>query len=65
MDKKKFELWVEENPLPRITLGELLEKLRGEKKKVELEFGPDFGELINPPLLDRLADAVAERLRNR
>lgn len=65
VDKKKYELWVEENPLPRVSLRELLEKLRGEKKKVELEFLHDFNEVVNPPVLDRLADAVAARLQNR
>lgn len=62
-DKKKYELWVEENPVERIPLRELLDKLRGEKKKVELELPFDIGQVINPPVLDRLADAVAKRLR--
>lgn len=61
-DKKKYELWVEENPVDRIPLRELLDKLRGEKKKVELELPFDIGQIVNPPLLDRLAEAVAKRL---
>jgi hypothetical protein len=35
-DKKKYELWVEET-LSGITVGDFLDKLKGEKKKVELE----------------------------
>jgi hypothetical protein len=35
-DKKKYELWVEEN-LGGITVGDFLGRLRQEKKKVELE----------------------------
>ena len=66
-DKKKYELWVEENPLPTLRLGELLEKLKLEKKKVELELPFDLGEKVNPVLphdfIDRVADAVAKRIR--
>lgn len=36
-DKKKFELWVDEGGISKIPLGTLLEKIRGEKKKIELE----------------------------
>jgi hypothetical protein len=35
-DKKKYELWVEEN-LGGLTVGAFLDKVRGEKKKIELE----------------------------
>jgi hypothetical protein len=35
-DKKKYELWVEEN-LGGITVADFLDKIRGEKKKIELE----------------------------
>lgn len=36
-DKKKYELWVEETPIQKIPLKDLIERLRGEKKKLELE----------------------------
>jgi len=36
-DKKKYELWIDEGTLPKVPVGELLDKLRGEKKKLELE----------------------------
>jgi hypothetical protein len=67
-DKKKYELWVEEGGVGRIPVGELLHKLRGEKKKLELEkqlgeqtFDPGRGA-IDPRVIDAIADRVAERL---
>jgi hypothetical protein len=39
-DKKKYELWVEEGPILKVPIGEILAKLRGEKKKLELEVPP-------------------------
>lgn len=39
-DKKKYELWVEEAPILKFTLKELLDRMRVEKKKVELEIDP-------------------------
>lgn len=39
-DKKKFELWVEEVDMPKISVRELLDKMRQEKKKYELELEP-------------------------
>ncbi len=40
-EKKKVELEVEP-VVPKLKLGDLVEKLRGEKKKVEYELGPGF-----------------------
>lgn len=36
-DKKKYELWVDEEPILRRSLGEVLKIIRVEKKKLELE----------------------------
>ena len=36
-DKKKYELWVDEGGTAKIPVGVLFERLRREKKKVELE----------------------------
>lgn len=44
-DKKKYELWVEEGTIEKIPLGELIEKLKGEKKKAELEF-VEYGKRV-------------------
>jgi hypothetical protein len=80
-DKKKYELWVEEGPITKISVRELLERLKGEKKKLELELPPWF-EKINPPvwekgnvfqgaeleysqLVEEIANVVEERLRGR
>ena len=63
-DKKKYELWVDEGPiLHEVPLGELIKKIRGEKKKRELEVpwldrgDPPFGVAV-----EALADAI-ERTR--
>lgn len=39
-DKKKYELWVDETPIVKIPLKDLLDRVRGEKKKLELEKRP-------------------------
>lgn len=70
-DKKKYELWIDEGPVFDVPLGEILDKIRGEKKKVELEIPDIYGPIVNPALvrqLDyaRLAQevvAIAERRR--
>ena len=36
-DKKKYELWVDESGFPKIPIGVLIERMRREKKKLELE----------------------------
>lgn len=36
-DKKKYELWVDEGGVAKIPIGVLLDKMRREKKKIELE----------------------------
>src|SRR5262245_17615934 len=46
-EKKKYELWVEENS-GRLTVRDFLDRMRREKKKVELIFlekGPDIEHL--------------------
>jgi len=67
-DKKKYELWVEEVSIDRFKVGELLQKLRGEKKKLELEkhqieltFDPGRN-FIDPRVVDVIAERVAEKL---
>jgi hypothetical protein len=64
-DKKKYELWIEENPIPRITVAELIERLKGEKKKVELEIPPGFREVVNPPDFEHLVERVAEKVMEK
>jgi hypothetical protein len=39
-DKKKYELWVEEGPILKLPIKDIIEKIRGEKKKVEYEIPP-------------------------
>jgi hypothetical protein len=39
-DKKKYELWIEEGSILKVPIGEIIAKLRGEKKKLELEIPP-------------------------
>lgn len=39
-DKKKYELWVDETPIDKINVKDLVERIRGEKKKLELEKRP-------------------------
>jgi|SRR4030095_11823904 hypothetical protein len=36
-DKKKYELWADEGGLPKIPIGVPIERMRREKKKLELE----------------------------
>jgi hypothetical protein len=67
-DKKKFELWVEEDPILKISVGELLEKIKGEKKKVEKEVPDIIGPVVNPPferaqLVEEIAALVEQRVR--
>lgn len=67
-DKKKVELWVEENVVFKIPLREILEKIRVEKKKVELEIPEPWRWRINPELqLDygRLVEDVATQVERR
>jgi hypothetical protein len=61
-DKKKYELWIEEVQVERIPVGILIEKIRGEKKKVELEPTPDLSDRINPGIYERLVEDVAARV---
>ncbi|GJL53356.1 MAG: hypothetical protein NPIRA02_04880 [Nitrospirales bacterium] len=61
-DKKKYELWIEETEIVNITVGELIEKLRGEKKKVELEPFIDIGHRVFPGELIRESDVQFSRL---
>ena len=71
-DKKKYELWVEEDPILKIPIGEIIERIRGEKKKVEYEIPDIIGPRINPGdvlgridygrLVEDVAEEVARRL---
>lgn len=69
-DKKKYELWVEEEPIVKISVAEFLEKVKGEKKKIELEVHPWFSkfppvELEYGQLVEEIATVVEKRLRGR
>ena len=77
-DKKKWELWVEETPIEKISVSDLLEKVRCEKKKLELEKRPweyfkraveiDFDPtrqvdpVIREELVTEIANEVIQRL---
>ena len=64
-DKKKYELWVEEGGgMGGMSLGDLIGKLKVEKKKVELEIDFDLGSHVsNPIFIDAIATRVVEKLR--
>ena len=78
-DKKKYELWIDEGNLPKIVVGELIEKLRGEKKKLELEkrlivedlpkrhteyeFDPTRG--IDPVIREEMVTEIVNEVMNR
>jgi hypothetical protein len=78
-DKKKYELWIDEGTLPKLPVGELVEKLRGEKKKLELEkrliiedlpkrytefeFDPTRG--IDPVIREELVTEIVNEVVNR
>jgi hypothetical protein len=71
-DKKKVELWIDEGPIFDIPLEDLLERLRGEKKKIELEPPPWLDRIRWPDLqanygqlAEAIADVVAARLSER
>jgi hypothetical protein len=40
-DKKKYELWVDETSIGRLPVGSILDRVRTEKKKLELEIHMD------------------------
>ncbi len=77
-DKKKYELWVEETPIDKISIKDLVERLRGEKKKLELEKPPQVENLylkravelpfdprdvfFDPRVIDEIATQVAAKL---
>jgi hypothetical protein len=74
-DKKKYELWVDEGGVTKLTVRDLVDRLGNEKKKVELEvpmkrtpaeIDPDPRKfLIDPLVLEVIATRVAERLQGR
>lgn len=73
-EKKKYELWVEPENFGEIEVGRLIDILRGEKKKVELEKFPGLERFRDPregfidPVegrLDQLADRVARLVEMR
>jgi hypothetical protein len=64
-DKKKYELWIEEGPIIKLPIGEIIGKLRGEKKKVEYEVPPwfrHFEDGFAQGDYSRLVEEVAERV---
>ncbi len=75
-DKKKYELWVEETQIDKIAVKDLVERLRGEKKKLELEKNPRHEYLkraieleidpremfIDPVVIEEIATQVAAKL---
>jgi hypothetical protein len=77
-DKKKYELWVDETPIDKISVIDLLDAVRAEKKKLELEKRPweyfkravefDFDPtrlrdpVIREELVSEIADEVVKRL---
>lgn len=67
-DKKKFELWVEEDNVLKLPIREVLERIKNEKKKVELEVEDPVGPIIRWPdertrLVEEIATVVEARLR--
>lgn len=68
-DKKKYELWVEEGPVLKLNIRQVVEKLKTEKKKAELEIPDEIGPVIRWPeierarLVEEVADLVAIRMR--
>ena len=68
-DKKKYELWVDEDPILKLDVRQLLDRIRGEKKKVEREIPDIIGPVVNPVDIDRarlveeIAVLVEQRLR--
>lgn len=65
-DKKKYELWVDEKDIFTTPVGDIIQRLRGEKKKVELEI-PNHVPIGDPAidraaLVEELATRLAERL---
>ena len=72
-EKKKVELWVEPENFGRVRVGPIIDIIRGEKKKVELEPGPWFRVAGDPSpqpsfpgaALERLARTIEARLRAR
>jgi hypothetical protein len=66
-DKKKYELWVDEGTTVTVSVGELLDKIRGEKKKLEYEIPPWINFIPENGLRKQLdygslAEDVAERV---
>jgi hypothetical protein len=63
-DKKKYELWVDEGPILKLPLREVLEKLRGEKKKLELELPFDILGRLGWPVRE-VFEELGEKLDRR
>jgi hypothetical protein len=69
-EKKKVELWTEPEDFGRVRVGDLVNVIRGEKKKVERELPPGFDSGFfdsarYSALLDRIAREVESRLVGR
>jgi hypothetical protein len=70
-EKKKLELWVEPENVDLPSVDDLIDWIRQEKKKVELELPPNLGywqkirEARYNELVDRVARDVEAKLRDR
>ena len=72
-DKKKYELWVEEGPIVKLPIKEIIAKVRGEKKKVEYEIPPwlklipenGFREMEYGTMLEEIAGRVGAHAGGR
>lgn len=67
-DKKKVELWVEEGVVFKVSLREILAKIRVEKKKAELEIPDHWRWKVYPELqadYGRLVEDVAGIVERR
>jgi hypothetical protein len=78
-DKKKYELWIDEGGVAKIPVGVIIERLKREKKKLELEkrfvienfpkryreFEIDPGTFIDPVIREELVQEVVTEVMKR
>lgn len=65
-EKKKIELWTDESGIGGLNLADLFDRLRGEKKKLELAHERDtyFGDALRESdVIEQIAEVVAQKLR--